>query len=101
MRCDTATGSVAFVCSICLTTIPGTAADARIGGEEYTSAKVHDLLKHVIANAPHDPTAQVVEIPCRACGLPYQAQLLLGDDMICVLSCKCGNVVDYRDAARA
>jgi len=60
----------------------------------YDTGEKHDVM---IANSPFDPARNITLAACPKCHMDHLAQIMVGVDMVTLLTCECGYKATYNE----
>jgi len=60
----------------------------------YDTGEKHDVM---IANSPFDPARNITTTPCPQCHMDHLTQIMVGADMVTLLTCECGYKATYNE----
>lgn len=80
---------VRFRCTLCPHQQAGDSEDYILTMNE--GHKLVERYRALLTNAPEDPTAQRIPHDCE-CGLDYATLVILGEEMVPYIVCKCGRM---------
>jgi hypothetical protein len=60
----------------------------------FDTGEKHDVM---IANSPRDPARSIIMGKCPSCGLDHLTQIMVGVDMVTLLTCECGYKATYNE----
>jgi predicted RNA-binding Zn-ribbon protein involved in translation (DUF1610 family) len=87
---DTTQATLFLYCPACGARRPAAPGDLRLDGSSAEANPVD--FSRVVETAALDPVTEFVDRKCPKCGLPVMARLILGDAMMVLYTCSCGNV---------